>query len=492
MPSSEVHRLEILPALSNAPARTAASENDSNDTISILEQGYIILVSGRILLGSPSGSAMSFSGADHQELSLAFFDGQTWFPFIQSSQNGTSSTIAGPKAGSFGPTTPVGTFLDPGNNILLNPHPFDSGLVKRATLGDAASVQMRLRDQGVFRALAIAHLPRIVAQDYLPLKYIILIAVGISLGLIFFIILGAFLYVWLKGRLSKGGPTKRPKLGSSFMEDGYAGHGIRNVGTDPLGLRQGTTFASDADFKSEKVGSLFKSKKNGLGNSSANLASLSISCAAIESANNSYRPNSTIAETTDALVTEFVRNHQQQLAGEPSASSEQQQQEEKSGPVAPPSPDRRSKRPLKCKPQNQNSSSSDLTNPVAQAGRFPTLLAVGYNPSTPNSNAPTSPVTTMSTPRDITGASTAAVGAEASNMNDTNNPAAAAAVPGGVFYYAKYPFRAREIGELGFQAGARILVVDMSDDIWWMGVVQNANGQQMHGVFPSNYVGPTP
>jgi len=62
----------------------------------------------------------------------------------------------------------------------------------------------------------------------------------------------------------------------------------------------------------------------------------------------------------------------------------------------------------------------------------------------------------------------------------------------GTIYYAKYPFRAREIGELGFKAGERILVVDMSDDIWWMGVIQDASGKQMHGVFPSNYVGPTP
>lgn len=62
-----------------------------------------------------------------------------------------------------------------------------------------------------------------------------------------------------------------------------------------------------------------------------------------------------------------------------------------------------------------------------------------------------------------------------------------------VIYYARYPFRAREIGELGFKAGERILVVDMSDDIWWMGVVQDpVTGQQMHGVFPSNYVATTP
>ncbi|KAF9271140.1 hypothetical protein BGZ74_006448, partial [Mortierella antarctica] len=43
-------------------------------------------------------------------------------------------------------------------------------------------------------------------------------------------------------------------------------------------------------------------------------------------------------------------------------------------------------------------------------------------------------------------------------------------VNGGVICYAKYTFRAREIGDLGFKTGDRILVVDQSDDIQWMGV----------------------
>ncbi|KAJ1910893.1 hypothetical protein IWQ60_010410, partial [Tieghemiomyces parasiticus] len=35
-------------------------------------------------------------------------------------------------------------------------------------------------------------------------------------------------------------------------------------------------------------------------------------------------------------------------------------------------------------------------------------------------------------------------------------------------YYAKFPFNAREHGELEFRAGERIFVIDNSDDIWWM------------------------
>ncbi|KAF7730690.1 hypothetical protein EC973_001639 [Apophysomyces ossiformis] len=55
-------------------------------------------------------------------------------------------------------------------------------------------------------------------------------------------------------------------------------------------------------------------------------------------------------------------------------------------------------------------------------------------------------------------------------------------------YYAKFDFNAREHGELGFDKGDPIVVVDSSDDIWWMGYKDNGNGEPMQGVFPSNYV----
>ncbi|KAG0168481.1 hypothetical protein DFQ30_004716 [Apophysomyces sp. BC1015] len=40
-------------------------------------------------------------------------------------------------------------------------------------------------------------------------------------------------------------------------------------------------------------------------------------------------------------------------------------------------------------------------------------------------------------------------------------------------YYAKFDFNAREHGELGFDKGDPIVVVDSSDDIWWMGYKDN-------------------
>ncbi|KAI9498129.1 cortical protein marker for cell polarity-domain-containing protein [Zychaea mexicana] len=55
-------------------------------------------------------------------------------------------------------------------------------------------------------------------------------------------------------------------------------------------------------------------------------------------------------------------------------------------------------------------------------------------------------------------------------------------------YYAKFDFNAREHGELGFDKGDPIIVVDRSDDIWWMGYKDNGDAGPMQGVFPSNYV----
>ncbi|KAI9486979.1 MAG: cortical protein marker for cell polarity-domain-containing protein [Benjaminiella poitrasii] len=56
-------------------------------------------------------------------------------------------------------------------------------------------------------------------------------------------------------------------------------------------------------------------------------------------------------------------------------------------------------------------------------------------------------------------------------------------------YYAKFDFSAREHGELGFEKGDPIIVVDSSDDIWWMGYkADKSDGSFIQGVFPSNYV----
>ncbi|ORX90157.1 hypothetical protein K493DRAFT_318156 [Basidiobolus meristosporus CBS 931.73] len=56
-------------------------------------------------------------------------------------------------------------------------------------------------------------------------------------------------------------------------------------------------------------------------------------------------------------------------------------------------------------------------------------------------------------------------------------------------YYAKFPFNAREHGELEFQAGDKIYVIDNTDDIWWMGIIDHGDGAQLsQGVFPASYV----
>ncbi|KAG0300388.1 hypothetical protein BGZ98_009209, partial [Dissophora globulifera] len=496
------------PTMTSTPSTTSGSTSTSSESVDcydstyILEQGYVLLVSGRIILGSFSRPISSVDNGyqDYQELSLAFFDGESWFPFLQSSRNASlvgSIDITPPLSGA---TTPRATNLDPGSNFLFSGPTTSqqrrseilqlvqrdistalplSTAVTSDSSGGTSKTSHRLRDQGVFRALAIAHLPRIIARDYLSLSYIILISAAIALGLIFLIVLFGFLFVWIRRRLSKDPSVSRPLLGTSFMEDKYDGHrnqnryGGRGDMEPPSGSQKGDTLNEKSG---RGVGSMFfggSRKTNGPENSSAILAALGISGAVLESPttfrrdnDNSpslagsdggqFRPNSTIAQATDALVTEFVRSHSQHLAGGSSNGSlprqqrqqqqqpqQQQRQDRAKDSNAPPSPDRRSK------------------------NRYSTLLAADYE----------------ATSGGMIGASSASA-----------TPALSAPttrIGGGVFYYAKYPFRAREIGELGFQAGERILVVDMSDDVWWMGVIQDASGQQMHGVFPSNYVGLT-
>jgi hypothetical protein len=79
-------------------------------------------------------------------------------------------------------------------------------------------------------------------------------------------------------------------------------------------------------------------------------------------------------------------------------------------------------------------------------------------------------------------------------------------------YAAKYPFDAKEFGELGFDADESIVVTDTSDNVWWMGYKDDGKidhkknqiffflkfllllfviigtGKPVSGLFPSNYV----
>ncbi|CAO3692597.1 unnamed protein product [Rhizopus stolonifer] len=56
-------------------------------------------------------------------------------------------------------------------------------------------------------------------------------------------------------------------------------------------------------------------------------------------------------------------------------------------------------------------------------------------------------------------------------------------------YYAKFAFDAREQGEMGFGKSDAIIVTDTSDDIWWTGYkTDKENGSIIRGVFPGNYV----
>ncbi|RKP06790.1 cortical protein marker for cell polarity-domain-containing protein [Thamnocephalis sphaerospora] len=62
-----------------------------------------------------------------------------------------------------------------------------------------------------------------------------------------------------------------------------------------------------------------------------------------------------------------------------------------------------------------------------------------------------------------------------------------------IVVYARYPFSATEPGELEFRSGDKVYVLDNSDDVWWMGMVDNGPGvPPSQGVFPASYVSESP
>lgn len=57
-------------------------------------------------------------------------------------------------------------------------------------------------------------------------------------------------------------------------------------------------------------------------------------------------------------------------------------------------------------------------------------------------------------------------------------------------FYAKYPFKAQEYGELSLDTGDTVVVTDTTDNIWWLGYKDGGANKPLSGVFPSNYVKP--
>ncbi|RCI06116.1 hypothetical protein CU098_012425 [Rhizopus stolonifer] len=74
------------------------------------------------------------------------------------------------------------------------------------------------------------------------------------------------------------------------------------------------------------------------------------------------------------------------------------------------------------------------------------------------------------------------------NALKSDNTGGAATEEAPKVYYAKYPFEAKEFGELAFDAHVPIVVTDATDNVWWMGYKDDGSGNPVSGLFPSNYV----
>ena len=73
--------------------------------------------------------------------------------------------------------------------------------------------------------------------------------------------------------------------------------------------------------------------------------------------------------------------------------------------------------------------------------------------------------------------------------SNNNNEAASEDAP--KIFYAKFPFEAKEFGELAFDAHTPIIVTDTTDNVWWMGYKDDGSNHPVSGLFPSNYVSKT-
>ncbi|KAI8646983.1 cortical protein marker for cell polarity-domain-containing protein [Parasitella parasitica] len=71
---------------------------------------------------------------------------------------------------------------------------------------------------------------------------------------------------------------------------------------------------------------------------------------------------------------------------------------------------------------------------------------------------------------------------------ENNEKSVAATEDSPKVFYARYPFDAKEFGELAFEAKTPIVVTDTSDNVWWMGYKDDGAGNPVSGLFPSNYV----
>lgn len=126
--------------------------------------------------------------------------------------------------------------------------------------------------------------------------------------------------------------------------------------------------------------------------------------------------------------------------------------------------------------QNRNSSLMEMLD-TAQAGTLGAGAAAAIagaaaaGPSKEKTiDEPTSSTGDTDSPRAgvISGGATsfaALMAAAAANANST----APASDESPRLYEAKYPFEAKEYGELGFESGEPIVVTDTSDNVWWMG-----------------------
>ncbi|RUS16566.1 cortical protein marker for cell polarity-domain-containing protein, partial [Endogone sp. FLAS-F59071] len=330
--------------------------------------------------------------------------------------------------------------------------------------------------------------PNAGGQYFLPIPIVILISIAIALGLVFLIVLVALLILFIKRKREAqqnpqprpeayyGKPPRRPQSLLALL-----GPGADTILNHP---------EKSANVRSDSRGSTQPRPDSGLAHEmvEASLATGALSGVGGAAAVAAYRNNS-----HDRLVAESARSDSDISAQRPDSeaftsiyNADRPESQDYYSSFAPSRPYSEARMDGEDYSAIRYGAPTTMRSRPETAADFATYYSEEDSATDAQRDSTASEFGSLSAAGALTGF--AAIAAAAAS-NDKNVPASEEHPH---LYYAKYQFKAREAGELGFEVGDKIVVVDTSDAIWWMGSKDNGEGEAKQGVFPSNYVGKTP
>ncbi|PVU84800.1 hypothetical protein BB560_007262 [Smittium megazygosporum] len=333
----------------------------------------------------------------------------------------------------------------------------------------------------------------VLVRSRMPLILVILIAFAISFFIVFLIVLAGILYIYYKNKRESSylnsatneigvSSQTAPLLGSSASKSASAAN-----------EKQSDLESSEVKEKSHSSGALFSSNyplksTDSLKQDSKLQNYTSVSQAAVGAAlvgglnSSSRRKQSTIRTTSSQEDDAYNQLYPTKKYLESSNYPEHFLYNSAAGT----SP-QLTKSPISFFGQDTNSGTKTALYNSGDAdllqSRAPQVVDKGRN-----FTQPTSSLHQMPQPHNFVQPSSIDISQDLSSSKTASIPIRDALKIYPV-YYAKFTFNSREEGELGFNAGDRVFVIDKSDEIWWMGIVDRGPDLPLEqGLFPATYI----